>query len=700
MATGYRSPIAVIQEISEDEKGHLKSQDEGSAQERSHRRVKAAHQPKMPMTKANISKERERERERSKRYHRSPIGIIGGTRHPSSRKTKNISAKRESVGKERQSEHEHRSRHRRSHSSRSRDISSSSSSSSSSSEVEEPAQGHRLLLSSARAKLTSPSTISNLTSLTNTTNKSSSSSGSNSTVTQSSITKRPAVEKKPELLEAPRSPAVPDAPNVFAYLDPEGSVAGSRDEEEGSVLDAALARKPGQLTRTITESSLPTRMLQSHVGSSSSASSFHGDDNSSEAAHDEDTDRSTSPERSMDGEEGEYEEEEDERDDLEVEPTPIDDTSAKIASQMAAAQQRQNYHEQMYNFGTPNMQMGFANLPHIPHTPHIPSTALSARPQQKIKQQPLLRAEKVPMTGYELLASRLSSRATPSATERGEKIKPIYRKFEALNHRLLLHLQDELSELEEQLQRLDHNDTQSRRTETHIIPASRRQSEAAGGELQWHKTDILGKIGFKLAQYNQALASFNSTRSLAAANHEDVTSYRTYLQNVRPITECETHFLDPEDDLVTIFSEQSSALSSLSLSYDTSENTPSVAPSSSTALSTSRDSSFSSYAPSISVEPKPTIAPHTADVEKEYTPQPAIQAFAGALAVSILVPILTFPVIPGLLGRIMATSLVVGGVLTVLMQGGMLERSMLLKNEGIMCAGIYGGVMIIVAGLF
>jgi hypothetical protein len=108
------------------------------------------------------------------------------------------------------------------------------------------------------------------------------------------------------------------------------------------------------------------------------------------------------------------------------------------------------------------------------------------------------------VTGYELLASRLSSYNSTSELEDANVIKPIYRKFGALNHRLLLHLQDELSELEEQLHRLDNADTQSRRAGLggRVVPASRRAAAMQGGELQWHKTDVLGRIGFKLAQYS------------------------------------------------------------------------------------------------------------------------------------------------------------------------------------------------------
>jgi len=182
-----------------------------------------------------------------------------------------------------------------------------------------------------------------------------------------------------------------------------------------------------------------------------------------------------------------------------------------------------------YRYGTPEMPRGTANLPHLPAkalNPRVPS-------QGHVKHLP--RAEKLPLTGYELLVSRLTARPsspfgnTARDSRRGsfggasvrsgrsssasfggvdadgqqqQQIKPMYRRFEALNHRLLLHLQDELAELEEQLHRLDTADTQTRRLQNRILPASRRAEYLSGGELQWHKTDVLGKIGFKLGQYS------------------------------------------------------------------------------------------------------------------------------------------------------------------------------------------------------
>lgn len=114
--------------------------------------------------------------------------------------------------------------------------------------------------------------------------------------------------------------------------------------------------------------------------------------------------------------------------------------------------------------------------------------------------QQTARPEQVPLTGYELLAAKLS--ATGGG---GHVIAPMYRRFETLNHRLLLHLQDELIELEEQLHQLDVVDTQNRRTHHGFHPASRRQEALAAGDLHWMKTDVLGKIGYKLGQYSKSV---------------------------------------------------------------------------------------------------------------------------------------------------------------------------------------------------
>jgi hypothetical protein len=497
MAGRYSAPsVEAIREDSEDDsKDALRGKDDQSANEYSYRHSRSSMDGVMAPTRANIAKERERPR----RKHRSKEG---GSKHQSRSQGKTTIIKRTSGASTRDSGADgQRIRHRRIYSNR------STSSTSSSSEEDEPVQDHREVLAAARAKLTSPSMISTFTSLTTSTNQSSGSSGSNSTVTQASITKRSSLGKRPEMAEAPLSPAVPDPPNVFAFLDNETAVKTSHEgQEEEAEVDQGEEEEeheeeeeeeevsqwlPDEPDLSYEATALPPNLSPDHISasaSSSASSSFHGSDHFSEPAADNDTDRSTSPERSVRGHASDHE----------PEAAPTDRASARMASQMAAAQQRQNLCGSMQNFGTPNMPRGNALLP------HIPSTALSPRHAQHMKQHTLPRAERLPVTGYELLATRLSSYNGSSEFDDGTVIKPIYRKFAALNHRLLLHLQDELSELEEQLHRLDNADTQSRRAGLggRVVPASRRVAAMQGGELQWHKTDVLGRIGFKLAQYS------------------------------------------------------------------------------------------------------------------------------------------------------------------------------------------------------
>ncbi|XMA13799.1 hypothetical protein WAI453_006590 [Rhynchosporium graminicola] len=671
MTTKYTIPsVESILEDSEDESSEELST-KGEFADEKHRKARLVHDSAI---KANMGQERERSRERERdrsRRHRS-------SKHTSKGKSKNIDMKR-SNELSREGYGESRLRHRHGHSNK-------SSSSAPTSEEDGP-EDHRAILAATRSRLTSPSMISTFTAQTTATSKSSSSSGSNSTVTQASVKqvsiKRSSLGKKPEVEEAgepPMSPACPDPPNVFQFLDEQihdngdGEEEEDDNEEQSHEADSDVESEesdqeqeqvpqwsPSRIGDNLLEASPTTNLRQSTRTFSSASSSFHGDDNGSEPAIDVDTDRSSSPERSVDGHE--------------EAPDPLleDSASNKVASQIAAAQQRQ---DGMQQFGTPNMPRGNVYLP------HVPSSVLSSRPQYHMQQRTLPRAEKLPVTGYELLAMRLSTRPD---TENEGRIKPMYRKFEALNHRLLLHLQDELSELEEQLHRLDHADTQSRRTEHpgYIVPASRRLAAQVGGELQWHKTDILGKIGYKLNQYNQALSSFNSTQSLHQPNPEDIENYRSYLQTEQPIIEAETHFLDPTDDLVSIYPDHPAPPSFLS-------SQPPYSISSSSEVS-SRNS--------VSTAPAPVPPLSASSPRNQPDLQPILPGLATAIAIAILVPILTFSVIPGFVGRLTVAALVACFMVAALVQSGIVNRGVLLGTESCMCAGIYGGVMIVLAGI-
>jgi VIT1/CCC1 family predicted Fe2+/Mn2+ transporter len=72
---------------------------------------------------------------------------------------------------------------------------------------------------------------------------------------------------------------------------------------------------------------------------------------------------------------------------------------------------------------------------------------------------------------------------------------------------------------------------------------------------------------------------------------------------------------------------------------------------------------------------------------------------AGATALAVLIPILTFLAIPALLGRVIVTILVTLSVTAVLLQSRLLSSKLLLSQEGGMCVGLYGSVMLVIAGI-
>lgn len=99
-------------------------------------------------------------------------------------------------------------------------------------------------------------------------------------------------------------------------------------------------------------------------------------------------------------------------------------------------------------------------------------------------------------TGYDLVASALSSQA-PGA------LQPVYRTFETLNHRILLYLQDEISELEEGLRAVDAAIAQSEKA-VGLVAASRRMEMKMPSQLQWQRMELVGRSMAKLDQYSES----------------------------------------------------------------------------------------------------------------------------------------------------------------------------------------------------
>jgi hypothetical protein len=152
--------------------------------------------------------------------------------------------------------------------------------------------------------------------------------------------------------------------------------------------------------------------------------------------------------------------------------------------------------------------MGVTNLPAQQHAP--PFYQHPGQPPQYQTHVPASEVTRTTAAGYELLANKLSEPSKSSKSLRkGGNLVPMYRKFENLNHRVLLHLQDEVCELEDELRVLDENIMQmSPRDEAgHAFPASRRGDARYGGELHYKRTELLGRIFQKLGQYSKSRAT-------------------------------------------------------------------------------------------------------------------------------------------------------------------------------------------------
>lgn len=111
-------------------------------------------------------------------------------------------------------------------------------------------------------------------------------------------------------------------------------------------------------------------------------------------------------------------------------------------------------------------------------------------------------------SGYGLLAWRLSS----STDSEEPRLPPLYRRFEDLNHRVLLHLQDEIAQMEEELHVLDecdemHRASAAEKDGSKMLPASRRMDVQAGvySSLHYQREELMGALIRKTEQYSESI---------------------------------------------------------------------------------------------------------------------------------------------------------------------------------------------------
>ncbi|RJE21892.1 hypothetical protein PHISCL_05777 [Aspergillus sclerotialis] len=157
------------------------------------------------------------------------------------------------------------------------------------------------------------------------------------------------------------------------------------------------------------------------------------------------------------------------------------------------------------------------------------------------------------LSGYGLLASHLTSSDDFDHT-------PLYRRFENLNHRVLLHLQDEIAQMEEDLHVLDeyeevHRAAEAEHQGTKVMLASRRMDAHAQvySSLHYRRQELIGAIIQKTEQYNNALTAYSRVlHTLPRASDQDIKNYRAWMKEKTPVAPAETRFLDHNDDLVSL----------------------------------------------------------------------------------------------------------------------------------------------------
>ncbi|KAF2147285.1 uncharacterized protein K452DRAFT_217741 [Aplosporella prunicola CBS 121167] len=162
---------------------------------------------------------------------------------------------------------------------------------------------------------------------------------------------------------------------------------------------------------------------------------------------------------------------------------------------------------------------------------------------------------KTTIAGYEKLATELAESTDEARDETNRGIKPVYRRFEYLNHRILLHIQDELAEMEEELRLVDEYIAQTTAVgdDEDAQPASRRLERRYGGDLHSRRTLLLGNIYVKLGQYSDAMSSYGKMmKVLEPAKAEDISRYQAWLHLHAPISEAESRFLKRGADLMVL----------------------------------------------------------------------------------------------------------------------------------------------------
>ncbi|KAH7015461.1 hypothetical protein EDB80DRAFT_864865 [Ilyonectria destructans] len=200
----------------------------------------------------------------------------------------------------------------------------------------------------------------------------------------------------------------------------------------------------------------------------------------------------------------------------------------------------------IHNYGAPETPRGNGPFPYF-QPPHFPNPMVGPNPMTAPNPMlPQPRAERPPLSGYDLLAAKLTDDVGG-----GAPITAMYRRFECINHRVLLSLQDQITVLEENLLEMDEIDSGNRLQAGIPLPASEREERVSNHDFHLNKMRLLSQLAQKLQVYNTLLASFKDIQNLPPPTQNEIRDYRAFLDEKRPIAESETGFID-ETDLVLL----------------------------------------------------------------------------------------------------------------------------------------------------
>lgn len=158
----------------------------------------------------------------------------------------------------------------------------------------------------------------------------------------------------------------------------------------------------------------------------------------------------------------------------------------------------------------------------------------SNRGDRTLRRKPKQQQHLVP-SGYGFLASRLSS----SRDDNHAHIPPLYRRFENVNHRVLLYLQDEIAQMEEDLRVLDeyeemHRVAVAEQEGTAVLPDSRRVDVQAQfhSPLHYRRLSLMEGLVYKTEQYSKYML-FRGGKRQFKTNQVDSNFRRQCTQRIQ-----------------------------------------------------------------------------------------------------------------------------------------------------------------------